>query len=523
MRRHETTGRGRRRPAVGPGVRVAACVLLLLLGICRRVHAQAGYEDDRVMLQGFYWESARHGHPQSFPTYGSRQWYDIVAQQADEIRHARFDLIWLPPPSDAGPFDEGYGPRELYKLDNSYGSFQRQRAMLVALLHDGVEPIADVVVNHRNGTTGWAQFTNPAWGTSAICKSDEAFSDPRSEVVGTPESARGADEESTAEYAPGRGHTYAYPIYRDLDHTNPQVHHDVVRYLLALESMGYRGWRYDMVHGYHARWIAYYNRLTHPTFSVGEYDWDKHAEQRGWMWYSATASADVTGDARLATASSVFDFTTFTTLKDHKGDYAVWYGLGHGIGMVGDTTDGLAWKNRAVTFVENHDTGHRTLRDGTPDPDHLFDSFSNSSQVEQAYAQILTHPGVPCVFWKHYFDWGDDLRNKLRALINARKVAGVHAGSRVDLQDVARTRGVYAARVEGRHGALYVRIGGSDADWQPGVSGYQDYREYARGAGWTVWVGLPGNPAAQQAPLHPALPVPAYRRAQDFVLPPDPP
>ena len=25
--------------------------------------AQAGFDDDRVMLQGFYWESYRHGHP----------------------------------------------------------------------------------------------------------------------------------------------------------------------------------------------------------------------------------------------------------------------------------------------------------------------------------------------------------------------------------------------------------------------------------------------------------------------------
>jgi hypothetical protein len=41
----------------------------------------------------------------------------------------------------------------------------------------------------------------------------------------------------------------------------------------------------------------------------------------------------------------------------------------------------------------------------------------------------LTHPGVPTVFWKHYFDWGADLQNKIRALINARKVAGLHAGS----------------------------------------------------------------------------------------------
>jgi hypothetical protein len=103
--------------------------------------------------------------------------------------------------------------------------------------------------------------------------------------------------------------------------------------------------------------------------------------------------------------------------------------------------------------------GYRTNPDGTPEKDHKFDSFQNTWEVEQAYAYILTHPGVPCVYWKHYFDWGQDLQNKIRALVNARKVAGVHSGSEIVLQDNARSRGVYAARVLGRAGDLFVRVG----------------------------------------------------------------
>ncbi len=95
-------------------------------------------------------------------------------------------------------------------------------------------------------------------------------------------------------------------------------------------------------------------------------------------------------------------------------------------------------------------------------------------------------------------------------MINPRKVAGVHSGSAIDLQDNARSSGVYAARVQGRQGNLYVRIGGSDAQWEPSMSRYVDYREYAQGAGWKVWVGLPGNPQLRQAPLKPSLPVPSY-------------
>jgi alpha-amylase len=97
-------------------------------------------------------------------------------------------------------------------------------------------------------------------------------------------------------------------------------------------------------------------------------------------------------------------------------------------------------------------------------------------------------------------------------------VAGVHSGSELNTQNNAYAKGVYAARVVGRNGPLYVRIGGSDSDWQPSDSGYRDYREYARGTGWKVWVGLPGNPDVQQAPLRGALPIPDYREPDTIVV-----
>jgi alpha-amylase len=64
-----------------------------------------------------------------------------------------------------------------------------------------------------------------------------------------------------------------------------------------------------------------------------------------------------------------------------------------------------------------------------------------------------------------------------------------------------------------------VRVGGSDNDWQPSASNYADYREYAYGAGWKVWVKLPGNPPLRQAPLKSALPVPAYRPPETITVP----
>jgi alpha-amylase len=487
-------------------VRLALLVCALALSPLSSIlpaQAQANFDDDRVMLQGFFWESHRYGKP-GFPQASQSSWYDYVKTKVPAIAAGRFNLIWLPPPSYAGPVNAGYSPKQYFNLNTSYGSEAQQRQLLQALLAAGVEPVADVVINHRDGTNGWVDFQNPAWKVSVICRTDEAFTNADSKVTNTPLSQR-ADCEEPVPYRPGG--TFNYESYRDFNHADPVVQKDILRYLLQLKSLGYRGWRYDMVHGYGARWLACYNAVSKPDFAVGEYDWDKQGEMRGWIW-ATSLTPQVSGVDRLRRSTSVFDFPLFFRMKDliNQGRYGDLYGYNFGSGLIGDTTDSMPWKQRSVTFVENHDTGYRQKSDGSPDPDHRFDSFSNGWPVEQAYALVLTHPGVPSVYWKHYFEWGDDLQNKIKALINARKVAGVHAGSDLFLQDNARRSGVYAAAVRGRQGMLYVRVGGSDANWQPAFSGYRDYREYAQGAGWKVWVALPGNPPFRFAGLPTALP-----------------
>jgi alpha-amylase len=200
-------------------------LVVLLLGVLlhHQAFAQAGFEDDRVILQGFYWESYRHGYPERFPAFGDKKWYDIVQQQAAAIREGRFDLIWLPPPSYAGEMSAGYNPKEYFKLHNSYGNFQQRRSALEALLQHGIEPIADIVINHRDGSQKWADFKNPDWGTWAITRHDEAFHKEQSEVFGTPVEQRGTEEEHPIEYAGHGGTTYGCASFRDIDHTNPTV------------------------------------------------------------------------------------------------------------------------------------------------------------------------------------------------------------------------------------------------------------------------------------------------------------
>jgi alpha-amylase len=195
--------------------------------------SQPALTDGRVMLQGFYWESYRHGLQ---PGYGQRRWYEIVRQKVGAIAEAGFDLVWLPPPSWAGERSAGYNPKQTFNLSNSYGDALQQRALLVALLQAGVEPVADIVINHRDGNTGWADFRNPSWGVWSICRSDEAFSRPESGVAGTPISQRGNCEEPEP-YR--RGGTHNYADFRDIAHTDPRVRADIIRHLLQLRSIGY--------------------------------------------------------------------------------------------------------------------------------------------------------------------------------------------------------------------------------------------------------------------------------------------
>ena len=69
-------------------VRCDFTTLLLTAAIfalsCIRAAAQAGFDDDRVMLQGFYWESYRHGDPHH-PEFGNKKWYTIVGENAKQI------------------------------------------------------------------------------------------------------------------------------------------------------------------------------------------------------------------------------------------------------------------------------------------------------------------------------------------------------------------------------------------------------------------------------------------------------
>ncbi|KAI8549907.1 hypothetical protein RHMOL_Rhmol06G0061700 [Rhododendron molle] len=133
----------------------------------------------------------------------------------------------------------------------------------------------------------------------------------------------------------------------------------------------------------------------------------------------------------------VFDFTTkgvlqaavegeLWRLKDPNGNPP---------GLIG------VLPGNAVTFVDNHDTG--STQKLWPFP---------SDKVMQGYAYILTHPGVPSVFYDHFFDWG--LKDQIAKLTAIRARNGICETSKVHI--MASDADLYVAMVDNK---IIVKIG----------------------------------------------------------------
>jgi alpha-amylase len=246
-----------------------------------------------------------------------------------------------------------------------------------------------------------------------------------------------------------------------LDHTNPDVRTAVRHYLDRLKGVGFRGWRYDMTKGFHGKFVGEYNDATAPEFSVGEFfDGDR---QKVANWIDSTGGR-----------SSAFDFPTRFLLFEActGGDYGCLRSVNAGrvlpAGLVG------YWPSHAVTFLDNHDTEYRREEEPGRSNDGIRHFPGNT--VAQGYAYLLTHPGVPCVYWSHYFDWDDYTRQRIEGLIQVRKSMGIHARSGVDIREAR--RGLYAAVIDGK---VAVKLGARS--WSPGA-GWQLALE---GEKFTVW------------------------------------
>lgn len=389
---------------------------------------------NEVMLQGFHWTSYNPANN------GNKGWYQIIQENAQVIKDAGFDYVWFPPPSRSAAGDNGYLPTEWFTLENGYGNQDALKQAVMAL--KPVMALCDIVINHRCGTaTAGADFTNPSFGNE---KQNQAS------VVNGDECncGKGRPEEIHRDGSASEGNEAG----RDLDHSSSRVRKQVQRFQQMLkDEIGFAGWRYDQVRGYSGKHIGQYNDASRPRLSVGEF-WDNRAEKvLSWL--------DETGGK-----STAFDFPTRQSLVDATlgQNYSHLKTIeGKPPGVIGTRPE------MSVTFIENHDT--EPVRDGGSKrfPD---------DRIMQGYVYILTHPGIPCVFWRHFFDQGEQQKSQIVRLIALRKQAGITSRSRVFIEPD--TNGKYAAIIDDK---IAMKIG--SASWSPG----EGWEIALDGTDYAVW------------------------------------
>ena len=386
-----------------------------------------------VMLQAFYWDSYQD------KGYGRTKWIDHLnaknGTSAEEIGQW-FDLIWLPPMSNATG-GTGYLPIKYSNLNSDWGTEAKLKELINVFRKNGARVVADIVINHIAGSAGWCTFAKLDFGqygsfepeASWICNTDEMNYD----------SGAGACKgKATGNADDGYGSEANYEAGRDWDHTSSNVQNMCKAYLKWLKNDIYiDGFRYDYCKGFHNSHIGDYNSAAEAYFSVMEY-WDG----------DVNALQSHLNDAKWNTLT--FDFA-LKYQAFNNGIAADNYGNLRGAGLLG------AGKSRyAVTFLDSHDSFQRD--------DNEFCGSGNSmtvckDKIMQCYAYLLSMPGVPLVFYPHWVTFKD----AIKPLINARYKTGVHSESSVD--DEA-GNGYYKATITGTNGQIRLLVGPN--------SGYND-------------------------------------------------
>lgn len=381
-----------------------------------------------VMLQAFYWKSNTDN------TYGTTKW-TVLQGQADEIA-SYFQLVWLSPSCRAKD-EMGYLPSQYSNQSCRMGGSGDLSSLISALHAGGARVIADVVINHAGSKSTWNDFFDQNFGeygtfspnSSWITSNDEAKDNGYS--VGTnPDDG----QESNANY----------PGTRDWDHKNTNVQAMCRAYLKWLKNViGYDGFRFDYCGGYHVSHVNDYVSSAKPYVSVMEY-WNGNA----------SVLKQRIDDAGKNTMT--FDFASFYTCYQ-QGLASNNYGKLKNPGLRGQ-----GYAKYAVNFVDNHDTFNRSDINNT-DCGNSTDgstSLNNRNLILQSNAYMLSMPGIPCVFWPHWYRY----KSEIKAMITARRKAGVHSESSVSEQSGS---GWYKATVNGKYGNVILYLGSAANEATP--------------------------------------------------------
>ncbi|KAK1666768.1 hypothetical protein QYE76_054927 [Lolium multiflorum] len=359
----------------------------------------SGFE---ILCQGFNWESHKSG-----------KWYVELGTKAKELASLGFTIVWSPPPTDSVS-PEGYMPRDLYNLNCRYGTMEELKQLVNIFHQNGMKVLGDAVLNHRcaqfqNQNGVWNIFGGRInWDDRAVVADDPHF--------------QGRGNKSSGD------NFHAAP---NIDHSQDFVRNDLKEWLCWMrKEVGYDGWRLDFVRGFWGGYVKDYMEASEPYFAVGEY-WDSLSYTYGEMDYNQDAHRQRIVDWINATngTAGAFDVTTkgilhmalerseYWRLSDEKGKPP---------GVLG------WWPSRAVTFIENHDTGSTQGHWRFP-----------YGMEMQGYAYILTHPGTPAVFYDHIFS---HLQQDIARLISVRRRLKIQCRSKIKI--LKAEQNLYAAQID---------------------------------------------------------------------------
>ena len=405
-----------------------------------------------VMLQGFYWDS-----------FSQSQWVKLE-KQADELSQY-FSLVWLPQSADCGGTSMGYD--DLYwfpgHYNSSFGSEAELRSLIQTFKSKGIGTIADVVINHRKNVSNWVDFPKETYnGVTYELKSTD--------ICGNDDGGKTKTWAQQNGYTLGNNDTgEGWDGMRDLDHKSENVQANVKAYLkMLLNDLGYTGFRYDMVKGYSATYTKMYNEDSQPQFSVGEC-WDGTNTIKNWIEGTGKTSAAFDFQFRYTVRNAANNGDWRKLIQQNDGNWP----------LISSSYNNGAYKQWAVTFVENHDTEKRS--NAAQDP------LKKDTLAANAY--LLAMPGTPCVFFTHWID----CKQSIKAMIDVRRFAGIQNTGNYNMLQANNAK--YAAfSSQGSKSNLLVVVGQTnmytpEASWIKVLEGHH-FAYYLDQNANTAWVDL---------------------------------
>lgn len=369
--------------------------------------------ENQTLMQYFEWYLPNDG-----------QHWNRLAKDAPHLASKGIRKVWMPPAFKAtSSNDVGYGIYDLFDLGEfnqkgtvrtKYGLKEEYLKAIKSLKENGIEPIADVVLNHKaaadykerftvievdpNDRTvalsepfeikGWTKFTFPGrhkkyndfeWHWYHFTGTDYDSQRNKSGIYLIQGDNKGWADDDLVDNENGN---FDYLMYADLDFKHPEVIQNLYDWAdWFIKTTGIHGFRLDAIKHIDSFFMGNFIRDISAKYGDDFYVF-------GEFWNSdETANNDYLG-------SIDYRFDLVDVKLHHNLFDASRAGSGYDLRNIFEQTLVKNHPESAVTFVDNHDTQRGQALEST-----IEEWFKPA-----AYALILLREaGLPCVFYGDYY------------------------------------------------------------------------------------------------------------------------